>query len=159
MNPGFIIDGYNLMHKVPELAELAGKDLEQARDRLVAMLARFKGRRQIRVVVVFDGDQASGGPARTRAGAMDVVFSRLPEKADERIVRMARSLANPKAWTVVSSDRKVRERAGACGVRTVGADEFLRTATPARARREDKPEMRTEDVAEWEEFFKKGRAD
>ncbi len=159
MTPGFIIDGYNLMHRIPELAGLVEYDLERARDRLVTRLAVFKSRKKIRMVVVFDGDRSSGQAARSRTRGIEVVFSRLPDKADQRIVKMVRVLKHPRGWTVVSSDRWVMEHSGAHRANTMPAEEFAQLLAPmGKGKLEaepEKPEMKPEDVAEWEEYFRK----
>ncbi len=157
MSPGFIIDGYNLIYQVPDLAGLVEQNLEQARDSLVTRLAGFRGRKRIRVVLVFDGDSASGQPGRLRSRGVEIVFSRTPEKADERIVKMVRALKHPKAWTMVSSDRWIVDQCRSYGVKTVRSEEFARLlASPGRTETQpEKPEMKPGDVAEWEEYFRK----
>ena len=55
----FIIDGYNVIHALPELASLAG-DLAEARDRLLHMLMEYGAYEKYDMTVVFDALFASG---------------------------------------------------------------------------------------------------
>ena len=48
-SPRIVIDGYNLIHAMPELARLVENDLERARDALVSKLAVFRSGRGVRV--------------------------------------------------------------------------------------------------------------
>lgn len=158
MSLGYIVDGYNLMHCVPDLGRMASQDLEGARETLVARLAAFRGRKRIRVAVVFDGSDAAGF-SRSQNRRVEVIFSAPPQNADERIVKMVRALKHPKGWTVVSSDRWVKEQVEALGARTVESGPFAQLLPGAKGRGTgtlpEKPEMRPSDVAEWEAFFRR----
>ena len=159
MSPGFIVDGYNLLHCFPGLGRMADQDLERARDALVSRLAVFRGRKRIRVVVVFDGG-AEGEPVRFQSRGIEIIFAR-QQSADARIVKMVRALKHPKAWTVVSSDRWVKEHAGTYGVKAMNSSAFVELVPvgsgPGAGSEPDKPEMKPGDVPEWEEYFRKGK--
>ncbi|OYD16840.1 hypothetical protein CH330_01700 [candidate division WOR-3 bacterium JGI_Cruoil_03_51_56] len=160
MVPVFIIDGYNLIHKMPDLVPLVNDNLERAREVIINLLVRFKARKKIRVVVVFDGKDA-GQSAKFSSRGIEILFSRLPEKADNRIVKMIRAAKHPKAWTVVSSDRWIGDQAQTFGAKTIPAEEFARLLKPDNRSEEkiqdEKPEMKPGDLAEWVEYFRKGR--
>lgn len=162
MGPRYLIDGYNLLHRLPGLARLVETDIEGARDRLVRMLAAFRARKRIRVTVVFDGRMSAGGPATDHTLGVEKVFAG-PLSADERIVQMIRRSRQPRAWVVVSSDRWVKENASDHGARTISSERFaeLVTAapTPSTMSVDGKPEMSQQDVAQWEEYFRSGGRD
>jgi len=157
MAPGYLIDGYNLLHCFPALGQLLSRDVEAARDRLVRMLAAFRSGKRIRLTVVFDGRMPAGSPPADHALGIKLLFAG-PESADERIVRLVRRSRQPRSWTVVSSDRWVKENAGDYGAGTMSSERFVAlmqtTRKPARAPAEDKPEMVPQDVAYWEEYFR-----
>jgi predicted RNA-binding protein with PIN domain len=156
--PSYIIDGYNLLHKVPALAGLAGSDLERARELLLGRLVCWRGRRGIGVTVVFDG---AGGGGRAGAGfpGVKVVFSRPPLNADEYIVRLAAASRTPGALTVVSSDNSLVSRVRECGAKSVSAGEFARLlVAPARsAPGHEKRDLSAAEVRDWEEYFRDAR--
>jgi predicted RNA-binding protein with PIN domain len=155
--PGFIVDGYNLLHCFRDLGRMMGRDPERARGELVRRLGVFRGRKRIRVWVVFDG--RGDEDELKRAGAFGVrVFFSGQMSADHRIIQLLKQQKNPRAWTVVSSDREVQFRARGAGGEVSGSGRFadLVKAADDRPQREpDKPEMTASDVAEWEDYFRK----
>ena len=82
-----------------------------SRDDLVALVARWAARTDVRPIVVFDGDAPDGAVG---SGS---------ESADDWIAREARRL--PRVW-LVTSDRELRKRAGRTAARVVGGGSFLR---------------------------------
>src|SRR2546427_2346657 len=84
----WLIDGYNVIRRDPDLRAHEAESLEAGRTallRLVAQAARAGGDR---FTVVFDGAPASR-PAPA-GGQLEVIFSRPPEKADDVLARLAR---------------------------------------------------------------------
>jgi len=162
--PRIVVDGYNLIHAMPELARLVGSDLERARDGLVSKLAVYRSGRGVRVTVVFDGQ---GMPAQQGRppGGVEVVFSRAPQNADAKIKTMLSLEKSPKSWTVVTSDNSIVRYARDYGAKTIPSAEFAVKLGPAipklgpnRPAPKDAP-LTPAEVAEWEEFFRKGRQD
>ncbi len=149
---------------MPELARLVATDLERARDGLVAKLAVYRSNRKVRVTVVFDG--RSSPVQQTRPpGGVEVVFSRAPQNADAKIKNMLALEKSPKSWTVVTSDNSIIIFARDYGAKTIPSAEFATQLGPTipklgpnRPVQPDAPMSRAE-IAEWEEFFRKGRQD
>ena len=85
-------------------------------------------------LVVFDGQSPS-----TDTGLLVKVVSASGESADDRIARDAKNLAaTGRAYRLVTSDRGLRERAGAAADDMVGGGTFVRTlhaASPGKTRR------------------------
>jgi hypothetical protein len=163
--PRVVVDGYNLIHAMPELARLVGNDLERARDGLVSKLAVYRSRRgEVRVTVVFDGQSMAAQQSRP-PGGIEVVFSRAPQNADAKIKTMLSLEKSPKSWTVVTSDNSIVRYARDYGAKTIPSAEFaaklgntIPNLGPNRPAPADKP-LTQGEVAEWEEYFRKGRQD
>ncbi len=163
--PRVVIDGYNLVYKLPELVRLLDSELERARDRLVEMLAEFGALRNVDVTVVFDGRGLRFVPhgAGLRAG-VEIIFSRTSQTADQEIANLLAHAENPRSWTVVSSDRSVALHARDYGAKAVSAESFARLLLPRDKRTcagsgSDKPEMTPGDLVEWEEYFRQRGVD
>jgi len=76
---------------------------------------------------VFDGQSPS-----TDAGLLVKVVSASGESADDRIARDAKNLvATGRAYRLVTSDRGLREQAGAAADDIVGGGTFVRTLRAA----------------------------
>ncbi len=85
-----LVDGYNVLNAWPELAELAGEDLEHARERLISCLSEFGALSGLSVWVVFDAHNVKGGVEREeeREGVR-VIYTKEGETADQWIERFA----------------------------------------------------------------------
>ncbi len=121
----WLVDGYNVIRRSPELRSHEQESLEAGRRALctlVASVARVSGDT---FTIVFDGagdgGRVSGGPG------VAVVFSSARESADRVLVRLARE-----GGAVVSNDREVRPGAARAGALAIGTDEFLDRVETAR---------------------------
>ena len=163
-SPRIVVDGYNLIHAMPELARLVNRDLERARDGLVAKLAVYRSGRNVRVTVVFDGRSAVVQQTRP-PGGIEVVFSRAPQNADAKIKNLLALEKSPKSWTVVTSDNSIVLCARDYGAKTIPSAEFAAKLGPAIPKlgpnRPVQPDaaLTPSEVAEWEEYFRQGRQD
>jgi len=121
-----LIDGYNLLYRDGVLKNQAERNLEEAREQLIAAVAAYRSG-DVEIVLVFDG---RGGGARVRkgaAGGVQVRFSRHPQTADQLILELLGREKRLSALTVVTSDRKdIGRIAQAEGVRWISSESFLR---------------------------------
>lgn len=120
----WLIDGYNVIRRDPDLAGIDGRSLEEGRSALLALLAAVARGSPDEFLVVFDGVRATRGAGS--GGRVQVVFSRPPEKADDVLVRLARQRGA--GATVVTSDRMVQAGARRARAAVVGAAAFLERA-------------------------------
>ncbi|REE68866.1 hypothetical protein A8990_13561 [Paenibacillus taihuensis] len=88
-----LVDGYNMIGAWPELAALRDKDFEDARDRLLEMLADYQGFTGMTVIVVFDAHQVPGIGKTFKQRRLTVVFTKEKETADACIERLASDMA------------------------------------------------------------------
>lgn len=120
----FLIDGNNLIHKIPEIKKL-NKDI--ATEKLIFLLQRYFVNKKVQVTIFFDGHSATD--IRTN---FEIVYS-LNRKADELIKqRIDRSVRN-KNLIVVSSDLEIIRYAGICGCTSITSEEFykrINSSTP-----------------------------
>lgn len=121
----WLIDGYNVIRRDPELHAHEAESLEAGRAALLRLLARVAARVSDDFTVVFDGARRAGGapsPGRVR-----VVFSQPPETADDVLRREATSLRE--GAVVVTSDRAVQDSARRTGAVAVSAEAFVQAVT------------------------------
>ncbi len=155
-----IIDGYNLIHRSPALKPGPDRTLQQARDKLLNLLAWALGGGETRFLVVFDG--AEGGGRDSPSGRVEVRFSRPPDKADDLIRRLVEDrVERDDRVTVVTSDVEVARHARAMGADISISDLFLASVLgPTRQGQEEKPTtLSRKEVEEWAELFRRGRAE
>ena len=117
----WLVDGYNVIRRDPDLAQHEAHGLEDGRAALLRVIAGAARASGDPFTVVFDGARRAGGAAS--GGQVQVVFSRPPETADDVLRRLAVELRSGAA--VVSSDRAVRDAAERAGAAAVTAEQFL----------------------------------
>jgi len=123
----YIIDGHNLIPKVPGLS-LQQMDDEQ---HLVEMLQEFCRRQRKQVEVYFDNAPPGGVRARN-LGSVTARFVRQGTTADSAIRRRLANLGRAaRNWTVVSSDLAVQAEARAAHAQVMPSETFARLLTQA----------------------------
>ncbi len=132
----FILDGYNVIHAMPELARQLDRGLRTAREALVRWCQEYRGRRGDvgRLYVVFDGrDLEMAGSHEQQHGHVTVLFSQKPEEADARILRVIEAQGSRSRCVVVSNDNEVSNNARAFGARVLSVQEFSKQVRPMDA--------------------------
>lgn len=98
-----LVDGYNIIGAWPELRDLKERDLPAARDRLIERMAEYQAMSGFRVIVVFDAQYVQGTEKKYKNYKVEVIFTRENETADQRIEKLAISLANRKTQIHVAT--------------------------------------------------------
>ena len=151
----YIIDGHNLIPKIP------GLGLEDIDDelKLVELLQSFCQSTRQRVDVYFDN--APPGYARGQTfGAVTAHFVRQGTTADTAIQRRLERLGKAaKNWTVVSSDGQVQAAARTARAHFIPAESFaknlgkvINTISP-EGERAAKEELSQDEIDEWLKLF------
>jgi predicted RNA-binding protein with PIN domain len=118
-----IIDGYNLLHVGRLLTQLNSIELQRERDRLIDQLSSYRQLKGCEIIVVFDGWQGGWDTEkRERKQGIELVFSKLGEKADEVIKRLAKEKGT--GAVVVTSDREVSRYAERISIPVISSDQF-----------------------------------
>lgn len=103
MEEVLIVDGYNIIGAWPELVALKDDKLEEARDRLIEMLADYQGYSGKRVIVVFDAYKVPGLGASYQQHRLEIIYTKEKETADECIERLAKQLQRRRRQIVVAT--------------------------------------------------------
>lgn len=120
-----LVDGYNVIHAWPELAELAKVSFDGARDKLTEVLLNYQGFTGEAVELVFDAWKVpSGTGSRQETAGVTVVFTREQETADRWIERRAMELAREHPVKVVTSDQAEQMLASGTGALVYSARRF-----------------------------------
>jgi predicted RNA-binding protein with PIN domain len=151
----YIIDGHNLIPKIPGLTLTAIDDEMQ----LVDLLLEFCRRRRKRIDVFFD--KAPVGVPRSRNfGAVVARFVREGQTADHAIQKHLDRLGKQaRNWTVVSSDKAVQSAARAAHAHYISAEVFAAEMLQALENNPPDPgassdaNLSPEEVDSWLDMF------
>ncbi len=125
MNPHYIIDGYNFIHKIPRFKQLLDQSLQQAREVTLQFLQSYLTKRNIKITVIFDGDSlATIHPPLPSSEKFKIIFSGPAEKADPRIQRFIRQQPNKKSLVLVSADLELVTFCKQQGAKTMAPESF-----------------------------------
>lgn len=125
------VDGYNFIKQSPELRRLEQVELQKAREGLIERLVQYKRFKGHPIAVVFDGwQEGKTGGDRQRIKGIEVIFSRVGEKADEVLKRLAAEKRG--GIVVVTSDREVAFFAEKKGAGTLSVSDFAEKMEMAR---------------------------
>jgi predicted RNA-binding protein with PIN domain len=147
----YLIDGHNLIGKLPNLAL---DDFEDERA-LIELLQKFCSSTQKKAEVYFD--KASPGNARAKVhGRVTARYIREGDTADNGIKRHLSRLATEASnWTVVSSDREVQSSARHARARVLSAEEFSEILMQPTFKTENSEpsKMSSSEMDEWLDLF------
>ncbi len=117
----YILDGNNIIGKIPELKTLQKKDPQQSREKFAFRLDRYFAKMKSKINLHFDGHIKE--PIRT--SKLKIIYSE-NLTADEKIRDQIELSKNPKNLIVVTSDRALAEFAKVCSCRVISSENFVR---------------------------------
>jgi predicted RNA-binding protein with PIN domain len=121
----YVLDGYNVIHGIPELERYLNQSLEQARNALVRYCEAFAQERGDvqKVCIVFDGRDEYGDLPLYRSAKVEVVFSTEAEKADNKILELLENSKN-RNFMIVSNDTYVFNNSRAYAAKVISVEAF-----------------------------------
>ena len=154
----YLIDGHNLIAKMPDIS-LADPDDEV---RLVLRLRSWAAQRQKRrVTVIFDGGVPGGKDVKLSTPSVRVVFAHEGQTADILLITRIRKAKHPGEYTAVSSDNQIVAAAQKRKMPLLKSEKFvIKLGQPAAAKgvektavAADSPKVTDQEVAEWLDLF------
>lgn len=154
----YIIDGHNLIAKIPDISLNDPNDEVELILRLKSWAAASPKRK---VTVYFDGGLPGGIEQRLSTSDIKVIFAPEGKTADSLIIKHIRKINNPPEFTLVTSDQQIIAVAENCCLRhlrseaftaKMGQDKQKRTTPPPLSQTDD-PKISNREVAEWLELF------
>ncbi|MED4600379.1 NYN domain-containing protein [Paenibacillus validus] len=141
-----IVDGYNIIGAWPELQKLKEIRLEEARDRLIQIMAEYQSYSGMKVILVFDAYFVPGLGGKYTQSKLPIYFTKEKETADELIERLVVThIGRRKQIYVATSDMTEQHVIFGKGAYRVPASELLVKVRLARQeiRRKIKDEAET----------------
>ncbi len=128
MSSYLIIDGYNLIYKIPPLLEASRNSIDLARDELINIVGSYCDYYNAEGIIVYDGNQSKrtvedGNPA--------VIYSKKGESADTVIESLVYKLKDRQEARVVTDDRVMSNMVSGMGALTMHVMLFYSEAKDA----------------------------
>jgi predicted RNA-binding protein with PIN domain len=143
----YIIDGNNLIGKLPSLMILKKKDKQRSREKLAFMIDNYFNQKKAKVFLHFDGHPKES----IRINNASIVYSK-NLTADEMIKNQVGKSKNPKNIIVITSDNNLTEYARVCSSTVIKCEEFSKDILHPKDSDEEK--KRIEEMNNIEEFKK-----
>lgn len=100
-----LVDGYNIIFSWEELNELAKKNMDAARSKLMDILCNYQGFKNCILILVFDAYKVKGGVGEVQDyHNIHVVYTKEAETADQYIEKVTHEIAKEHRVTVATSD-------------------------------------------------------
>jgi predicted RNA-binding protein with PIN domain len=111
-----LVDGYSLLHNWPELARGKPRHSAAAREELVTVLTHYQDASSTPITIFFDGGGAPPGvPKNESTRAVEVLFSKAGQTADDMIERAAHRFQPYGEVMAVTDDHTERDTVIALG--------------------------------------------
>ncbi len=143
----YIIDGNNLIGKIPTLMSLQNKDKQSSREKLVYMLDRFFITKKANVALHFDGHPN----VKINSSKMKIIYSE-NFTADEKIKKQISQSKSPRSIIVITSDSNLAQFAKVCSTSVIPSEEFIAEIHRSSSNAEE--ELKIKSMNNIEEFKK-----
>jgi predicted RNA-binding protein with PIN domain len=115
----FLIDGYNLAHKLYTIKN----NLQLVRDKVQRLVSNYAMQKKCKATIVFDGKWNLD--TVEHYSNVTVIFTASGEIADTRIKKMIDETPNKSSLCVVSSDNEILNYAKASRAKTMRSEDFI----------------------------------
>ena len=156
----YILDAYNVIHKISRLEAALERDLRAGRQALITFCSEAIQRRGdiSRIILVFDGRTEFHGFEDVLPRGIETVFSDTGEDADERIITVLEGMEKIQGKCVVSDDNFVQNTARAHKTRGMSVAEFEKFCGPVKSTQKTapgKPALSAREADEITENYRK----
>jgi predicted RNA-binding protein with PIN domain len=161
-----IVDGYNMIGAWKELRPLRETNFEEARNRLLELMAEYKAAMGFRVIVVFDAHLVPGVQQAYVQKCVEIIYTRKNETADEHIEKLTNELKGRKIQIYVATSDMTEQNVifGNGALRKSAREleiemEIIKSniSQEVKTSHEEKPKSRIQLSKEVEQAFEKWR--
>jgi len=129
-----LVDGYSLLHNWPKLARGRARHSAEAREELIRRLTLYQDIAGTPITIFFDGSGTGRGTrAAAPLSAVEVLYSRAGQTADQMIERAAHRFAPYGEVLAVTDDHAERETVMSLGGLASSCTNFIQTVESALA--------------------------
>ena len=149
----YLIDGYNLGHKIPGIPRLLHQqNFLMAIEHIVHFVQKCLNPNKHKVIIVFDGKKGVFSQNHFSTN-VEIWFAKKPQTADDVIRQYVRKAQKPSSITVISSDREIIFSAKDLGAQVITSEAFCRSTNGnqklVNSDLDEKPDVENIDVDYW----------
>jgi len=115
----YLIDGNNLIGKIPLLMSLQRKDKQASREKLSHILDRYFHSKKSKVILFFDGFENG----KINCSNLKIIYSD-KQIADDKIKSFITDSKSTKNYVVITSDANLAQFAKKCSCTIISSDNF-----------------------------------
>lgn len=140
-----LIDGYNLIHAWDDTSELAGENMDGARERLLEIIANYSFYTKEKIIIVFDAYRTANPSEKIiEYEEFKVIFTKEAQTADQYIEKFTYDNKEKFNMRVVTSDRMQQLMALGNGAAVISAREFFEKILEAREKMREEYGIKSE---------------
>jgi len=145
----YIIDGNNVIGKIPSLKKLQIKNKQGSREKFALMVERNFGKINAKVSLHFDGYPGE----EIKILKVNIIYSK-NITADQMIKKEIERSKNPKNLMVITSDLNLSDFARKCSCTIISSEDFSKQIkSPAPAEDESKKIQEIDNLDEFKKLF------
>jgi predicted RNA-binding protein with PIN domain len=146
-----LIDGHNLIGRIPDLH----LDDPEDEEKLLIRLRSYRARTGKRLVVYFDPGITYQLPASKSQGGITVRRAGTGQRADDLMVRDLRRHPNPRELAIVTADRAIQSLARQYGTQVIDSASFAAELSrpPEAKAASEMPSLSEDEIQEWLAIF------
>jgi predicted RNA-binding protein with PIN domain len=149
--PQLLLDGYNVIYKIPQLQSHLNHSLEDARQALANFMITWARthHNKASISIIFDGRDGIINSSQSLCGIKSI-YTKTKQEADDKIISIVRNSQAKQDITVISDDNYVTNNCKAHGAQ-VKSTAFLLQPKAQGSAQDDKPiDSKTEhEINEW----------
>lgn len=123
-----LLDGYNVVHQIPEIEKKISQNLEAARNTLIEICFNLSRKRADieKLIIVFDSKRSPLDfyPVQPSISKVAIIFSEPNQSADDKILEILQDASQPRSFVVVSNDTYIINNVRAYGAKIISVQEF-----------------------------------
>lgn len=120
----YIIDGNNLIGKIPSLMKIQNADKQLSREKLVHFVDRYFADKKSNVTIHFDGHPNT----KINSLKCKIIYSE-NQTADDKIKKQISQSKSPRNIVVITSDSNLSQFARKCSCTIISSDNFAADIT------------------------------
>ncbi len=158
MTNKIIIDAWNVIWKIPEIAGFIPDDLALARQRFNFLLQNYFQNKKVVYKIFYDG-QPGIIQSQSEIRKQDIVYSKNPENADLKIINFLKIQKKSGQWTVITSDNELKMKVKNIGANVLLSEDFIKKLNKRNLEKSLNPEKENPKVSKdemdyWLDIFK-----